>query len=211
MDPIKYFKINKKDTNDFHEIFSKHNNLDFGSFCMNIRLIKLLSKKNISTIIKFINMFIDVNKFESRPIYAMHKFTLSGYMLYMIPFMNNKMDIYTIVEHLLKRNMDTNKLCFEFDDLHGINWLETNTVIGRDRFVVVMDVINNYPIIQNTRKIINNNDVQLFDINNDIQFIELLLLICKCKQKNLPKFIITHKILYYYLLYKNKNKHNYET
>ena len=64
-------------------------------------------------------------------------------------------------------------------------------------------VINNFAVIQHVRKIINNYDVLLFDITNDLQFIELIPVTAKCKQKNLPKFTIIHKILYYYLLDKN--------
>ena len=64
-------------------------------------------------------------------------------------------------------------------------------------------MINNHNVIQNVRKIINNYDIILFNITNDLSFIESLLLVTKCKNKIVPKFVITHKILYYYLLDRN--------
>ena len=195
---------------ELDNIFSKFNNLDVGNYRIDSYMIELLSKTKYPVIIKFINMFDDINKFDNVFNKIRHTWTLAGNIVLTIMRMckNKRVYVYKIMDHLLKLNMNvtllyvfygdnkTSKTCMFSDEHARYNNLENHKN--------VMYMINNFTAIQNVRKIINNYDILLFDITDDLQFIKQILLITKCKHKNVPKFIITHKILYYYLLNKNE-------
>ena len=208
MDISKYIGIKyhlKYTAKDLDNMLSKFNNLDMGNYYATRELAILLRKQSVQTIINFINMFKDVNQYEYLRANYNSVHSLSGFILAMIRLMhtNNQVCIYKIMDHLLKLNMNTLQMCFATEKIYDINYYEKNHYSCEQNHTNVLYVVNNYAIIQNVRKTINNNDILLFDITNDLQFIELILLISKCKHKNLPKFIIIHKILYYYLLDKN--------
>ena len=185
---------------ELNNIFSKHNNLDMAEFYVDDDLIKLLyGYQNSSLIIKFINMFKDINAFEI----ADPSYSLAGnVVIAMLSMKKHYRVTYKVMDYMLKLGANMSTLCRIPNNsiIYDINHSNYNNY---ENHAVMKYVANYFPIIQNVRTIINNYDILLFDIINDLQFIELILLISKCKHKNLPKFIITHKILYYYLLFKN--------
>ena len=200
----------KYTTNELNNIFSKFSNLDMSNHYIHLRTVRLLSEQNGLTIINFANMFKDINGFEH--VCSFCGYTLAGYILYIIRSMNrdDKICVYNILDYMLKMNMEikimyiatnrdgTSTTTYDIDCFNSAD--SYNRHNNYNTFKYVMD---NYNVIQNVRKIINNNDIILFDITDDLQFVELMLLISKSKHKNLPKFIITYKVLYYYLLDKN--------
>ena len=207
MDIGKYIGIeyDRYSTVEFNNILDKFKNLNMKDYYMTEYFINILAEQQISTIIKFINMFENVNNFEAEREGNLHKHSLAGNIIYMISCMNdNKICVYKIIDHLFKLNMNSEKLCTSTNgETYGLDYyinIMYNSISNNN---YVMYMVNNFSIIQNVRKLINNYDILLFDITNDLPFIELMLLISRSRHKNLPKFIITHKILYYYLLYKN--------
>ena len=206
MDIGKYIGLDRDieyTTDELNNIFSKFDNLNMGNFRINGFMISFLNKQNSSLIIKFINMFKDINEFEST--HDDHCYSLAGNILFVIRSMctNNKTCVYKIMDHMLEMNMNINRTAINCVETYGMEFYGPNRYNNINNYNNVTYIVNNYTVIQNVRKIINNNDIILFDITNDLQFIELILLITKCKNKNVPKFVITHKILYYYLLEKN--------
>ena len=199
-------------SNELGQIFSSFSNLTIDVFGITDSFLHLLSKQNVSTVIKFINMFVDINNFEtiiSKSAYS-YSCSVAGNIMRVIAAKHteDKIFVYKIMDYLFKLGIDTNMEIMYIRDCngltYGIDYLHTKLWYQNyDNHEIVNYMINNYNIIQNVRKIINNYDILLFDITDDLQFIELVLLITKCKHKNLPKFVITHKILYYYLLDKN--------
>ena len=188
--------------NELGIMFSKFSNLSMGQFYAGYIIISLLSKQNISIIIKFIDMFRDINEFEN----SRNGYSVAGNIIYAIKIMvnSNHILVYKIMDYMLRMNMNT-KMIFVIDkSTRGFDNFYVTKYSCSENYYIVHYMANNFSVIQNVRKIINNYDILLFDITNDLQFIELLLLITKCKEKILPKFIITHKILYYYLLVKNE-------
>ena len=208
MDLGKYIGINYDKTYTTYElgnIFSKFNNLHMKDYRINHRLDSLLGKQSVSTIIKFIDMFKDINEFEARG-YSSDNYSLAGNILLMISNVkiNNKTYVYIIMDHLLKKNMNTSIICVN-TTIGRVEYNSTNYIyyFNNDNQKTVTYMLNNYNVIQNVRKIINNYNMILFDITDDLQFIESILLVSKSRHKNLPKFIITQKILFWYLLCKN--------
>lgn len=187
------------DGTDLNDIFSKHANLKVELYYMNTYFLTLLGEQNAITIIKFINMFQDVNKTEYN--YNSFGYTLAKNIIFIIKKMPtyNKKNVFMIMDHLLKLDVDI---------AVANSYIVSGIFACIEHFNIVTYMCNYYHIIKNTRSLINNHDIILFDINNDIHLIELFLLICKCKHKNLPKFIIIHKILCYYLLYQNYKYNN---
>ena len=185
--------------NELNIVFSKFNNLSMGQFYVSSKIAVLLSKQNISIIIKFIDMFRDINEFEN----SRNRYSVAGNILYIIKIMikSNNILVYKIMDYMLRRNMNTEMLFIINGTTIGIDYFIKHNC--SENYYIVRYMANNFSVIQNVRKIINNYDILLFDITNDLQFIKLILLIIKCKNKIVPKFIITHKILYYYLLEKN--------
>ena len=159
-----------------------------------------------STTIKFIDMFKDINEIEASS-YTSRKYSLCGNIILMITYKNidDGICVYKIMNHLLKLNMDTSIMFVDKDGVKfGIEFLSKNWDLEISKnYKIAMYMVHNFTVIQNVRKIINNYDMLLFDITSNLQFIKQMLLISKSKHKNVPKFIITHKILYYYLLDKN--------
>ena len=193
--------------NELDNIFSKFNNLDIGDYRIDFDIVNLLSNQNSLTIIKFISMFRDINKFESDR--GVCKYTLAGSILYVIRTMeqDNKICVYNIMDHLLQINMDTETMhtIDQNGTIQGIKYCgHCEYYSSYENHNTVEYIVDNYDTIQNVKKIINNYDIILFDITNDLQIIESLLMISKYKHKIVPKFIITHKILYWYLFDKNK-------
>ena len=200
----------KYTTNELNNIFSKFSNLDMKNYYMNFYTVRLLSEQNDLTIINFVSMFKDINGFEYA--YKFRRYTVAGYILHIIKSMNkdNKIYVYNILDYMLKMNMDI-RIIHTTTIQDGIK----TTKYGIDCFNSAGDynchnnyrtfkyVMDNYNVIQNVRKIINNHDIILFDITYDLQFIELMLLITKSKHKIVPKYVITYKVLYYYLLDRN--------
>ena len=195
-------------TDELNNMLSKFNNLDMENYYMDEKIIFLLESTHISSIIKFIDIFQDINKFEDG---CEQKYSLVGNIICMITRtkIHNEICVYKIMDHLLKRNMNT-LMCHitELEDggnkkTYGIEHYHYNDYAIKNNYYVVQYMINNHNVIQNVRKIINNYDIILFNITNDLSFIESLLLVTKCKNKIVPKFVITHKILYYYLLDRN--------
>ena len=174
------------------EIFSKYTNLDIKLYYITEPFCHLLAEQKSSTIIKFINMFQNVNE-EDCGRYGLH-LTLAENIIYVIATMwsYNGKDVYVIMDHLLKLGVKSVYKIFKYLKFKQEEHLN-----------IIKYIIKNYTIIKNTRNLMNNHDILLFKINNDVWLINLFLLISKCKQKNLPKFIIIHKILYYYLLHQN--------
>ena len=208
MDIGEYFGIKYHGKHNFDQIFTSHNNLDFAKFTISGTFINILSHRKTFIIIKFINMFKDVNCFEH--INSRHnRLTLCGTIMSAIRSMKHKntIGIYTIMDHLFKLNMDVAKIAASYHSTYGVYYYLTTQYANTQNYKIVKYIIKNYTIIKNTRNLINNYDILLFKINDAIHLIKLFLLIGKCKQKNLPKFIIIHKILYYYLLHQNC-KHN---
>ena len=174
------------------EIFSKHTKLDIRSYFVRMDFMNLLAEQPISTIMNFINMFRDAD--EKDPLDVGTGYTLPENMLLLVYNMSyDKKKIYMIFDHMQKLDMCT---CYDISSAFMIYDIKKQTKI-------VEYMLDNHNIIQHVRKLINNYNMILFKINNDVWLINLFLLICKCKQKNLPKFIILYKILYYYLLYQN--------
>ena len=189
-------------------ILSKFNNLDILEHYTDRRFVYLLTDQPVSIIIKFIDMFKDVNKFESTNYYSAYCYSITGIaicaIIYSIKY--NEIHVYKIMDHLLKLNADTTVISIDrrVGRLYGIDHYE-RSFYDADNYKTIKYVVDNYNVIQRVRKIINNYDITLFDITNDLQFIELILLISKYKHKKLPKFVVIHKILYYYLLDKNNS------
>lgn len=210
MDIGEYIGINyNRDykTNELNNILSKFSNLDMKNYYMQAKFIRLLRNQHVSTITKFIDMFKDVNEFEAM-CGALYEHSLAGKIIYIIMRMHksNEICVYKILDHLFKSNMNTKVLARGRNGgiTYGVDFLQDNDQCANyENYITLKYVFNNYNIIQNIRKIINNYDMILFDIVNDLQFIKSLLLVTKHKNKIVPKFIIIHKILYYYLLDKN--------
>ena len=201
--------------NEFNNLFSKYTDLDMSKFYITNDFLRLLiNYKNAHMMIKFIDVFEDVNKFETYDRIS-NKYSLAGNMMLAITHMEydtnivtNNICVYKIMDHLLKRNMDVTAICVNNKtslNIHGIEVIRKRNYDDQNNYDMIQYIINNWDIIQCVRKLINNNDILLFNITDDLPFIELLLLITRCKRKNLPKFIIIHKILYYYLQDKNEN------
>ena len=208
MEISEYMGINyetKYTTNELSNLFSKFTNLKMGDYHMDHVITDLLVKQNSLLVIEFINMFKDINEFEhSRDEYH-RAYSLAGSILRIIRFLRkkNQVHVYKIMDHLLKLNMDITQMYFIPKQMYGIGRFDHTYYNNGQNHDTVMYMVNNYDVIKNVRKIINNNDIILFDITNDLPIIELILLISKSRHKNLPKFIIIHKIFYYYLLDKN--------
>ena len=199
---LDYGKQYTKD--ELNNIFSKFNNLSMRNFCVKISAICLLNKQDSSLIIKFINMFKDINELENERLGQ--QYSVAGNILYIIRSMrtNKNICVYKIMYHMLELNMNINITCVGGRRTENcLEYYNASRYNNINNYDVVKYVVANYNVIQNVRKIINNYDILLFDITNDLPLIESMLLIISCKQKNLPKFVITHKILYYYLLEKN--------
>ena len=197
-------------TEDLNNILSKFENLNIKKFHINIIPLYFLSKQDSSSIIKFIDMFDNINKFQKRTSMDI-AYSLAGLIIYTLTLMKtyNKISVYKIMDHMLKKNMDTKVIYksvgFAFDTIKkGIDCFHLGCYGHCENYKIVNYMAKNFNTIQNVRKIINNYDIILFDITNDLQIIESLLIISKYKHKIVPKFIITHKILYWYLFDKNK-------
>ena len=207
MNIIKYIGIDctiKYTTNKFNNILSKFDKFDMGDFYIDYIFTRLLGKQHVSTIIKFIDMFQDINDFEAD--YGSTRVdSLAGNIICMIIGMNqcDKIRVYKIIDHLLKLNMNTSAMYSVGGKVYGINYHDNTNYVNKKNHDIVMYVVEKFNVIQNVRKIINNYDIILFDITDDLQFIELMLLVTKSRHKKLPRFVITHKIVYYYLLDKN--------
>ena len=205
MDIIEYLNIEHDmdyTIGELNDVFSKHHNIDMKQFYMDCKSIRFLQNYDSSSLtINFINMFENVNEFETSV--NCYCYSLAGNIISVILHDTYcKTFVYKITDHLLKLNMDVSSLC---KSTNGRKYdLNYGIFIDHVNYDTIKYVVDNYDIIQNVRKLINNHDILLFDITNDFQFIRQILLITKCKHKNLPKFIITHKILYYYLLEKNE-------
>ena len=195
-------------TNELNNILSKFYNLDYGKFSPDDNIHSLLDDHDASTTIKFINMFQNINKFGAKKIYLFN-YSLAGNIISMLmyKYAHDKIYVYKVMDHLFKLNMNIEKICIDekCKTKHGMDIFNDNMpYVNRSNHNIVGYMINKFNIIQCVRKIINNYDVVLFDIAGDLQFIKSILLISKSRHKNLPKFVITHKILYYYLLDKNE-------
>ena len=210
MDIIKYVGIDynfKYSTEELNNILSKFNNLNVGDYCFTARCVHFLSVQNISTIIAFINMFEDVNETEA-PVMSSYYYSLAGTIVRMIWISKfKKTYVYKMMDHLLKKNMNVSAICTNVgsnNNYRGCSLFDhIHYVVSEKNHNIIIYVATNFNTIRNVRKIINNYDIILFDITDDLPFIELILLISKSKHKIVPKFIITHKILYYYLLDRN--------
>ena len=213
MDIAKHIGINDNTeytTEEFNNILSKFNNLNMKDYYINSEFADLLSRQSVSTITKFINMFRDVDEFELEleHVSYTHRHSLAGNIIYIIMCKATceKIYVYKIMDYLFKQGMDAAAVCIKRakDITYDIIYFcDCYVFINKENHYYVTYMANNYDVIQNVRKLINNYDILLFDITNDLQFIELILLISKSKHKNLPKFVITHKILCYYLFYEN--------
>lgn len=204
----KYMGISHKTkytTNELSNIFSKFTNLKMGDYYIDHKFIDLMGEQNSSLVIKFINMFKDINEFEYSYGDDHDTYSLAGTVICMIRFSNEakQVCICKIMDHLLKLNMDMSQMYFIVKRMNGIDRFGYKYYNNKQNHDAVMYMVNNYNVIQNVRKIMNNHDIILFDIINDLQFIELILLISKSRHKIVPKFIITYVILYYYLLDRN--------
>lgn len=197
-----YLGVDYSNTNDWDNIFSKHNNLDYGLFTVPIWFIESLSNQKAHVIIKFIDIFRNINKFDFGSIYSGS--TLVYEIILALTLMDkNKIDVYKIMNHLFKLDMDTSKILIVGGQIYGIKYYTSIKFYNRKNYKIVEYMVDNYTVIKNTRNLINNHDILLFNINNDLWLIKLFLIICKCKQKKLPKYIMIHKILYHYLLFIN--------
>ena len=208
MDIVKYIGIKyntKYTTTELNNILTKFNDLDFGKFYMTSDFAQLFRYFHVSVIINFINIFRYVDQMEGDNCGNRYRFSLAGNIIYMLTTIRTKCPIYMykIMDHLLKLNMNTTIICTEYSSEYGIEFYDYRNYHNKDNYYTVTYILATFYKIQNVRKIMNNYDIILFDITDDLPFIELLLLITKCKNKIIPKFVITHKILYYYLLNKN--------
>ena len=197
--------------NEFNNILLKYNNLDIKNYYMDGYCIKFLcklhdlDKHNIDPIINFINMFKDINEIEKKNINP-NRYSVAGNIILTLSYINARDEtyVYKIMDFLLGKNTNMAKLSVSCRNnvkkTHGIDAYCFSNLNNLD---IAKYVVDNYNIIQNVRKLINNYDILLFDITNDLQFIKQILLISNCKQKNLPKCVIIYEILYYYLLDKN--------
>ena len=211
MDIAEYIGIDYKSkytAEELNNILSKFNNLNMGDYYVDGTFAKLFSEQPISTVIKFIDMFKDINEFEMSCGFQCC-YSLAGNTILMInnKSIYDKLYVYKIIDYLLKQDMNTAALCIEKSNgtMYDITYFHNKIgFVEEKNYDVIMYVQNNYNVIKNVRKIINNNDIILFDITDDLQFIELILLISKSRHRIVPKFVITHKILYWYLLIKNE-------
>ena len=196
---LNYYK--QYTTDELNNKFSKFNNLDMKNFYIKYNLITFLREQDASSIIKFVDMFKDINEFED--IYC--GYSLAGNIISVIisKHYSHKIHVYKIMDHMLKMNMNIKAIYNDNVMKYGIK-IMWHKRCQNDNHDIVHYMTDNYNVIQNVRKITNNYDVLLFDITDDLPLIKTILLITKCKEKILPKFIITHKILYYYLLAKNE-------
>ena len=197
-------------TNELNNILSKFNNLDIAKFDVDGKIRQLLQKYDASATINFINMFKNINDLGMPQDETSYRYSLAAHIMLVITRKSDhdKLYVYKIVDHLLKISaaMNTEIIYVKrYISTCGIDFINNNwSYFNYWNRVIVVYIHNNFSVIQNVRKIINNYDIILFDITDDLQFIKQTLLITKSKHKNLPKFIITHKILYYYLLDKNQ-------
>ena len=210
MNISKYIGIDydtKYTTKELDNTLSKFNNLNISKHCIDKKFVYLLMNQPVSIIIKFIDMFRDINKFEITNDYSTYCYSITGIAIHAIICSTkyHKIHVYKIMDHLLKLNANTTAISMveETRMLYGFDHYDKCLFYGTNNYKTIKYVIDNYNVIQNVRKIINNYDIILFNITDNLQFIELILLISKCKYKMLPKFIIIYKILYYYLLGQN--------
>ena len=196
--------ITRYTTDELYDMFSKHNNLDVTKFAYDIYFLGVLhriQKHDVHLFIKFIDMFEDINK----NVVAINRqkndsfYSLAGRIIMLVCYGGScdEIYVYKIVDYLLKKNMSVPNNIINY----GFNYVGHRINIKTSELVDY--IMKNHNVIQHVRKLINNYDILLFDITNDLQFVESLLLISKCRQKKLPKCIIICKILYYYLLGKN--------
>ena len=216
MDIDKYLGIENSATkiytvDEFNDILTGHKNLDRKQFYMVGRFFNLLQEyKSVPVTIKFLDMFKDIG--ELAPLgHSTYHCSVAVIIIRQIQHMDiyDKIYVYKIMDHILKKNVDMTILGSRTDGndtiIYGINDYCDYNYGNIDNNNVVKDITSNYDTIQNVRKLINNYDILLFNITDDLSFIKQILLISKSIHKNLPKCIIIFKILYYYLLNKNEN------
>ena len=164
MDIGEYIGINyhtKYTTNELNNILSNFNNLDFGKFNMDNPIHTLLNNQDSSTIIKFIDMFKNINEFETKCCVPSHPasfrcYSLAGNIILRITSKNdyNKICVYKIMDHLLKLNMNTKAISVnQYQKItHGIDNFNSNLLSGDPNNRKIVDyMIDNYNTIQNVR------------------------------------------------------------
>lgn len=170
-----YLGINyetKYTKSDIDNIFSKFNNLDANKFRIDIRFIYLLQKTN-ACLIKFINMFKDINEFAPPNNVS---YSLAGDVIRTMVWADtkNQIHVYEIMDHMSKLNMDTTSICIVKKTnghikKYGIkSFIKNHRYINIETYETVNYMINNYNVIKNVRKITNNNDIILFNITDDL-------------------------------------------
>ena len=106
-------------TEEFDNILSKFNNLSMTDYYIDETFSELLSKQSVSTIIKFINMFRDINEFEFACDDYFYGHSLAGNIIFtiMCKATCDKIYVYKIMDHLLKQGMNVSGVCMK--KVHG--------------------------------------------------------------------------------------------
>ena len=180
------------------DILHTYSNIDFSTLNMDVDDCHVIAKLDYNKFSMFIDIFDDVNKREHNDSPNPH-FTFADNILYIIynnEFLRERAltdeQQMKILFKLLVRNF---KECNNRDS--------HNNPKGYYSYNVHKNYFNKYyDTIINLFRLTNDNTIEICNLNDSVvDAIRVLLLMAKTRV--LPKYIILHKILLFYLLPKN--------
>ena len=181
------------DTIDLNNL-DKYSNVDVSTIKFDHESCKCIARLDYATLIKFIDIFDDVNKFESGgddPTYMIY--TLGDNIIYFMYSNNFVCDLPTnerigLLFKLSQKGFSKSK----FDDKDYIG-TDFEPYINHKMYLTKYSTI-----ISNLFRLTNSNTIDISNIDDHlIDTIKVLLSVTKLRI--LPKYIILHKILLFYL------------
>ena len=161
------------------EIFREYKYLDASKYMFNVDSLMIIGRYDLRTLFRFFDMFEDINQRENGNGYTMKMNCICIAKLY-----DNPATMFKIVDYLVNRGVP-------LSDLH-------NTFDVFPKTQVINNIVASYHIICGIKKLVNDDEYILTNIDDNlINCMRTMILISKTR--TIPKFVVTHKILYYYL------------
>ena len=158
------------------EIFKEYEYLDASNYTFNAGSLAIINSYDLKTLFKFFDMFKDINQYEHGT------YTMGMNCLCIARGYGSHAIVFKIIDYLVNRGM---LLC----DICNVPTVKSP---------IIMYIVTHYYIICGIKKLVNNDEIVTTNIDNNlINCIQIIILISKTRI--IPKFVVTHKILYYYL------------
>ena len=174
----------------------KYSNIDVSTLTFNLDYCIKLAKLDYKHLSMFIDIFDDINKREAYRHIQHTRFTPADIIMYMLYY--EKKYVYTCMN-------PNDKLKVHFKILQKrteISIFKCSTMCYRysvdyHKYLYIDKYLTKYSnIITNLYRLTNSNDIDICNVDDNIGVINMFLLLAKTRV--VPKYIMLHKILFYY-------------